>query len=87
MTEVTRFEVPVHGTVELHGEGPWKVAEVGRGTFEIHDKNGRSARPTMYNKVGVTTFKSNQNVIFAHKSTPNAIVGFCNREFAKNNVV
>ena len=81
MADVFRFVDPRFGRVELEGEGPWQVHELGRGSYTIVDKNLRPARPTIWRSLpggGGGGSKPDANVVWVSKSTPNVIAAAAN---------
>lgn len=81
---VMTLQVDGVGHVELTGVGPWCVHEVTRNSFDIKDANGRVTNPhvTAAGRSG-RGVKRNENVVYANKAIPNAIVAAFNAALAK----
>ncbi|WP_375292169.1 hypothetical protein [Sphingomonas melonis] len=82
---VTVLTVAPIGRVELPGVGPWRVHEVTRNSFDIKDANGEISNPSVTAPGrGGRGFKRNENVVYADKAIPNAIVTAFNAELDKS---
>lgn len=85
-TPTLSIKVDGIGNVDMFGEGPWTVHEVGRSSYEIRDSAGRTTNPTVYRMISGGSgqaVKGDQNVTYASKSFPNAIVAKANAELGK----
>lgn len=82
---ITTLQVDGVGLVELPGVGPWRVREITRSSFDIHDSAGARCNPHV--TASATTArpgtKRNMNVVFADKAIPNVIVSRFNSELGK----
>lgn len=71
---MTTLDVSGVGVVELPGVGPWRVREVSHSTFDIVDAENRITNPHVTAGYMGRGSRRSMNVVYANKSTPNAIV-------------